>query len=842
MLRRALSRLCLCALIGAAVWLAMSAGVRPRVALAHDEDDFDLFPDVPGSGYVRDTCSDHHECGQVGPLIPMPYTAVGSGLIWTDADWDNPKLHFKGRHSDVTPADVFDEACMEELILGSGFSAWPIPSEEWAAQWPDGSIDPNPDVLARNIFKDGDPVKFTPFSTVENSAPSGNSFNRCMRSSFKHLMYGGYRLRQGQSPGTAFRIRAYMNREGAQVWDLSHPSALLNTGKRDTVLLDEADALLNLDSFTNAGRSRGLYYDLYSLGYGALPDGRIVHVGGHANNSNAGLRKLNIYNPNTNTWDPRPEPCQNANWAADRYGRRLGYLPEWERLVNPPAGELALGGAVAPNWPNCDPRNRDDVDPPHSTDMRYQRWYPSGIVLPNGMLLVYGGDDLDESVGPNLADQNKDTRDTAFRNTQVMIAVPEVFDPQTGKVTALENARKIFSLYPAATVVQFGAGKDDWKVCTLGGMPAPVSDEDLSVPRTSAVDPAADWRRYCSEEEGPGCAADTRAVRAPGARPEASVDCLDVMGALRDPNVNVPAENHWTHITTATDSHDYCCGMADMVALDERGQVTSHKWAVAGGKIPRGKAGAGRRSGNVEMIDFTDPNPTWRLQGPLYQPANGTQVVALPNGQVLVMGGAGPGGGTTAQEVYEQRENLKYQLFDPATGETRPLAKTTVPRGPLHGTVHLLPDGSVMVMGNDRDALVPRGDRIFTPGDRDLGIPVASVFYPPYLFDHENGEQMAQRPVIEHAPKYVSYKSRFAIKVGSADRISSVAIMRTGFITHTLNTDNRYVKLSFKQPANSNELVISAPAMPAHAIPGDYMLFVLNAEGVPSIAKHIRLK
>jgi hypothetical protein len=30
--------------------------------------------------------------------------------------------------------------------------------------------------------------------------------------------------------------------------------------------------------------------------------------------------------------------------------------------------------------------------------------------------------------------------------------------------------------------------------------------------------------------------------------------------------------------------------------------------------------------------------------------------------------------------------------------------------------------------------------------------------------------------------------------------------------------------------------------MPAHAIPGDYMLFVLDEVGVPSIAKRIRLK
>lgn len=825
-------RFCVCALLGTVLGIAVAAGLMPRLLLAHDEYIFDLFPVIPGSGYVRDTCADHSTCGKVGPLIPLPYTAVGSGIVWTDKDWNQPKIQFKGRHSDVTPADVFDEACMEELILNSGFSAWPIPSDEWAAQWPDSALDPNPDPLARNIFKDGDPVINVPFSTVFNSPSPGNSFNRCMRSSFKHLMYGGYRLRQGQSGGTSFRIRAYMNREGSQLWDLGHPDALLNSGKRDTALLDEDDALLNLASFSNAGRSKGLYYGIYSLGYATLADGRVVNIGGHANNSNAGLRKLNIYDPNSGTWAARPEPCQNARWFADRYGRNLGYRQEWERLVNPPDG--------APDWgPECNPRNRDHVDPPHASDMRYQRWYPSAITLPNGMMLVYGGDDLDDSVGPDTTIENKDQRDAKFRRTKVMIAVPEVFDPVTGRTTALENARKIFPLYPQATVVQFGEGRDDWKVCALGGQSAPVSDEDLSVPRTDAVDPAAEWRRFCSPED-PGCANDTRAMKLPGRRPASSLACLDVLGALRDPNVNIPAENHWTSLATANDSHDYCCGMADLVELDDKGELVSHKWAVAGGKVPAGQPGAGNRTATVEMIDFAEPNPTWRMQAPLYQPANGTQVVALPNGQAVIMGGAGPRGGTTAQEQYERTHNLKYQLFDPADGSIRSLAKTTVPRGALHGTVHLLPDGSVMIMGNDRDALVPRGDRTFSPGDRDLGVPNASIFEPPYLFNPDGSK--AARPVIAQAPREISYRSRFTVDVGPVDDISAVAIMRTGFITHTLNTDNRYVKLSFTRPGASDTLVIQAPALPAHAIPGDYMLFVLNQNGVPSIAKRVRLK
>jgi hypothetical protein len=34
--------------------------------------------------------------------------------------------------------------------------------------------------------------------------------------------------------------------------------------------------------------------------------------------------------------------------------------------------------------------------------------------------------------------------------------------------------------------------------------------------------------------------------------------CLDVLAALKDPNRNVPAKNHWTLIDTASEVRPYC--------------------------------------------------------------------------------------------------------------------------------------------------------------------------------------------------------------------------------------------------------------------------------------------
>jgi galactose oxidase len=85
----------------------------------------------------------------------------------------------------------------------------------------------------------------------------------------------------------------------------------------------------------------------------------------------------------------------------------------------------------------------------------------------------------------------------------------------------------------------------------------------------------------------------------------------------------------------------------------------------------------------------------------------------------------------------EERAGLRYQLFDPADGSTRALAKTTVPRG-LHGTATLLPDGTVLFAGENREALVRPDDPSFPLGGfPDLGVPNGQIFRPPYLFSQD---------------------------------------------------------------------------------------------------------
>jgi len=46
---------------------------------------------------------------------------------------------------------------------------------------------------------------------------------------------------------------------------------------------------------------------------------------------------------------------------------------------------------------------------------------------------------------------------------------------------------------------------------------------------------------------------------------------LDVLGALKDPNRDVPAKNHWTLLDTAAEVRPYCCPTASQLKIDADG-------------------------------------------------------------------------------------------------------------------------------------------------------------------------------------------------------------------------------------------------------------------------------
>ena len=130
----------------------------------------------------------------------------------------------------------------------------------------------------------------------------------------------------------------------------------------------------------------------------------------------------------------------------------------------------------------------------------------------------------------------------------------------------------------------------------------------------------------------------------------------------------------------------------------------------------------------------------------------------------------------------------------------------------------------------------------FPPAIPDQGVPVGQVFSPPYLFQRGGGQ--SARPVIAQSPTQIPYGGHFDLRVaGRADQVGSVVLLRSDHNTHSLTTGDRYVKLAFAPsgPA-AGQLRVKAPNLPAQAVPGIYLLFVVDKNGVPSVGRRVDIK
>src|SRR5262249_22503784 len=140
-----------------------------------------------------------------------------------------------------------------------------------------------------------------------------------------------------------------------------------------------------------------------------------------------------------------------------------------------------------------------------------------------------------------------------------------------------------------------------------------------------------------------------------------------------------------------------------------------------------------------------------------------------------------------------------------------------------HGNALLLPDASVLVSGGG------------APGP--LTNLNAEIYYPSYLYDGSGN--FAARPTITTWPSTLDVGTHFSLTTGRAGTIKRVTLLKTGSDTHSFNMDQRFIELYYS--ANGNQLDVMAPARAGDAPPGYYLLFVINDQNVPSIAKIVRV-
>jgi hypothetical protein len=217
----------------------------------------------------------------------------------------------------------------------------------------------------------------------------------------------------------------------------------------------------------------------------------------------------------------------------------------------------------------------------------------------------------------------------------------------------------------------------------------------------------------------------------------------------------------------------------------------------------------------TETIDMGSPNPAWQLGPNMSQARIEMNAVILPSGKVLALGGS-------VNDEDATTKSLNADLYDPATNTLSSAGANAFARL-YHSVALLLPDATVWVAG---------GNPV-----RGTYEPHVEIYQPAYLFQSDGTP--AARPSITSVPGSVSYGNQFTLQTPDAASIASVVLVRNGTVTHAFGMDQRMVGMSFT--AGSGSLTVTAPPNGNIAPPGYYMLFILNSNGVPSVASSLLL-
>src|SRR5262249_29514404 len=207
----------------------------------------------------------------------------------------------------------------------------------------------------------------------------------------------------------------------------------------------------------------------------------------------------------------------------------------------------------------------------------------------------------------------------------------------------------------------------------------------------------------------------------------------------------------------------------------------------------------------AEWIDLSAAAPAWQALPNMNVARDKVNSVLLPDGKVLVVGGVEmpPDGGPA--EIFDPQDPGSGFLLGPNMAHARG----------YHSAAILLPDGSVIVGGD------PNGGN--TPNERYL---------PAYYFK--------ARPTIIGAPVVVAHGAAFSVQTPSPATIAEVVFMAPGAVTHGFNQNQRYVGCAISG-TTANSVDVTAPPNGTIAPPGYYLLFLVDHDRVPSIAKWIRL-
>jgi Domain of unknown function (DUF1929)/Carbohydrate binding module (family 6) len=242
------------------------------------------------------------------------------------------------------------------------------------------------------------------------------------------------------------------------------------------------------------------------------------------------------------------------------------------------------------------------------------------------------------------------------------------------------------------------------------------------------------------------------------------------------------------------------------------------------------------------IIDIRNDQPTYTSIPNMQFGRRHLSTTVLPTGDVLISGGSsGQSGHNKAPYPFEM------EVYNVKTNTFKTVANLQRGRG-YHSIALLLPDGRILIGGGGNCAGCQTNVSADAPNGDQNNI---EYYKPPYLFkpDGSGGQtEVTSRPVITNISRNGSavtidtdlgYNQDFQIST-SGKTIARVTMVKLGAVTHARNFDQNFNQLNFTDDGSS--LTVTTPNEPAWATPGHYMLFAIDTDGVPSVAKIIKLR
>ncbi len=467
-------------------------------------------------------------------------------------------------------------------------------------------------------------------------------------------------------------------------------------------------------------------------------------------------------------------------------------------------------------------------------------------LLPQGLLLVSGNDELNEPNG----EKNTDLFD--YANNQIQLELADLRYPRWyGSLVRLADDRMV--VLGGAEAYE----SDSFKARNINGQydlngpdydPALLNGGDLqnatgetrhsTIPEIftySEGNPAGSWQELTGAQNFKTFGRQDSAWWYPRAYLASNGLIFGVSWNhlwTMDPNGG-DAMNPGSTTEHGSIAHDV--GVAGASVMFEGG----HLLLVGGGQHANSEVAPALNLATI--IDITIPtDPIATAVNPMIHARNWGTATILPTGEVLVTGGT-----TDSNRWNDNLTVFEAEIWNPKTREFRPVDSAQEARN-YHSVALLLPNGTVYTGGGGAPPFGSRADHISEnagPEEKQTKPNfTAEIYYPPYLFtDDGSGPRLADRPTmtLTTAEVGIDYGAVITAAVSAGSRIDLVTLISLGSVTHSQNMDQRLIKPYFEQVGS--ELRITLPNNKNLLPPGDYMLHAVDDAGVPSIAEMVQL-